>query len=105
MGDTKTRLRIYMDSPVSETYGQHESSAYGGHFGCTCHHPLFIFNQDGDVERAILRKGNVPWHELPPIAVASFTETAYVHIGDFLHDLLIQKKGDAGCQELSGNLL
>ena len=44
---------------VSETYGQQEGTAYNGHFGCECYHPLFLFNQDGDVERAILRNGNV----------------------------------------------
>jgi hypothetical protein len=27
--------------------------------GRTCHHPLFVFNQFGDVERCILRSGNV----------------------------------------------
>ena len=26
---------------------------------CTCYHPLFLFNQDGDLEQALLRKGNV----------------------------------------------
>jgi hypothetical protein len=30
-----------------------------GHFGCTCYHPLFVFNQLGDVERCALRSGNV----------------------------------------------
>ncbi len=34
-------------------------TAYNGHFGCECYHPLFLFNQDGDVERALLRPGNV----------------------------------------------
>jgi hypothetical protein len=43
----------------SETYGQQEGSAYNGHFACTCYHPLFCFNQDGDLERALLRSGNV----------------------------------------------
>jgi hypothetical protein len=33
------------------TYGEQEGSAYNGHFGCTCYHPLFVFNQLGDVER------------------------------------------------------
>jgi hypothetical protein len=28
------------------------------HFGCTCYHPLFVFNQFGDLERCILRPGN-----------------------------------------------
>ena len=48
-----------LDSSVSETYGQQEGTAYNGHFGCTCYHPLFCFNQFGDLERALLREGNV----------------------------------------------
>ena len=24
------------------TYGEQEGSAYNGHFGCTCYHPLFV---------------------------------------------------------------
>ncbi len=32
---------------------------YNGHFGCTCYHPLFCFNQFGDLERCLLRPGNV----------------------------------------------
>jgi hypothetical protein len=52
------KLILDMDSSVSETYGQQEGAAYNGHFGCTCYHPLFLFNQDGDLERAMLRRGN-----------------------------------------------
>jgi hypothetical protein len=52
------KLILDMDSSVSETYGQQEGSAYNGHFECTCYHPLFLFNQDGDLERATLRRGN-----------------------------------------------
>jgi hypothetical protein len=48
-----------MDSSVSETYGEQEGTAYNGHFGCTCYHPLFCFNQFGDLERCLLRNGNV----------------------------------------------
>src|SRR5271167_1046575 len=48
-----------MDSSESPTYGTQEGSAYNGHFGCTCYHPLFVFNQFGDVERCDLRPGNV----------------------------------------------
>jgi Transposase DDE domain group 1 len=48
-----------MDSSESPTYGDQEGSAYNGHFGCTCYHPLFVFNQLGDVERCTLRPGNV----------------------------------------------
>ena len=52
-------LVLDMDSSVSETYGRQDGTAYNGHFGCTCYHPLFCFNQFGDVEFALLRGGNV----------------------------------------------
>src|SRR5216684_4086021 len=48
-----------MDSSESPTFGAQEGSAYNGHFGCTCYHPLFLFNQLGDLERSALRPGNV----------------------------------------------
>jgi len=54
-----TKTILDMDSSVSETYGQQEGSAYNGHVGCTCYHPLFCFNQFGDLERCLLRNGNV----------------------------------------------
>ena len=47
-----------IDSSESPTYGEQEGSAYNGHFSCTCYHPLFVFNQLGDVERCALRPGN-----------------------------------------------
>jgi hypothetical protein len=53
------KIILDMDSSVSETYGRQEKTAYNGHFGCTCYHPLFCFNQSGDVEFALLREGNV----------------------------------------------
>ncbi len=48
-----------MDSSVSPTHGDQEGTAYKGHFGCTCYHPLFVFNQLGDLERCALWAGNV----------------------------------------------
>jgi hypothetical protein len=48
-----------MDSSVSPTHGEQEGSAYNGHFGCTCYHPLFVFNHFGDLERCALRPGNL----------------------------------------------
>ena len=48
-----------MDSSVSPTHGGQEGTAYNGHFACTCYHPLFVFNQFGDLERCALRPGNV----------------------------------------------
>jgi hypothetical protein len=48
-----------MDSSVSPTHGAQEGTAYNGHFACSCYHPLFVFNQFGDLERCTLRPGNV----------------------------------------------
>ena len=48
-----------MDSSVSPTHGEQEMSVWNGHHGCTCYHPLFVFNQFGDLERCALRAGNV----------------------------------------------
>jgi hypothetical protein len=53
-----TKLVLDMDSSVSETHGRQQGSAYYGHFGCTCYHPLFVFNQFDDLERVMLRRGN-----------------------------------------------
>jgi hypothetical protein len=52
------KIVLDMDSSVSETYGRQEGTAYNGHFACTCYHPLFCFNQFGDLEQALLRNGN-----------------------------------------------
>jgi hypothetical protein len=54
-----SKIILDMDSSVSPTHGDQEGSAYNGHFGCTCYHPLFLFNQFGDLERCSLRPGNV----------------------------------------------
>jgi len=48
------RVVLDLDSSVSPTHGDQESSVWNGHFGCTCYHPLFVFNQDGDLERITL---------------------------------------------------
>jgi Transposase DDE domain group 1 len=47
-----------MDSSESPTHGEQEGAVWNGHFGCTCYHPLFLFNQFGDLERCLLRPGN-----------------------------------------------
>jgi Transposase DDE domain group 1 len=39
-------IMLDMDSSESPTYGEQEGSAYNGHFGCTCYHPLFVFNHN-----------------------------------------------------------
>src|SRR5215212_1899697 len=65
-----------MDSSVSPTYGEQDGSAYNGHFGCTCYHPLFVFNQFGDLERCALRPGNVHsaegWREVLEPVIARY---------------------------------
>ena len=48
-----------MDSGVSPTHGEQEMSVWNGHYECICYHPLFVFNQFGDLERCVLRPGNV----------------------------------------------
>jgi len=48
-----------VDSSVSPTDGGPNGTAYNGHFGCTRYHPLFVFNQFGDLERCAQRSGNV----------------------------------------------
>src|SRR5262245_10789373 len=48
-----------MDSSVSPIHGEQEKSVWNSHYGCTCYHALFVFNQFGDLERCALRAGNV----------------------------------------------
>jgi hypothetical protein len=72
----QTSLVLDIDSSVSPTYGAQEGTAYNGHFACTCYHPLFVFNQDGDLERCALRPGNVHsahgWREVLDPVVARY---------------------------------
>jgi hypothetical protein len=69
-----------MDSSVSPTHGEQEGTAYNGHFGCTCYHPLFVFNQFGGLERCSLRSGNVHsadgWRPVLEPVVARYRTTA-----------------------------
>jgi Transposase DDE domain group 1 len=67
-----------MDSSERPTYGGQEGSAWNGHFGCTCYHPLFVFNQFGDLERCRLRPGSVhsaeDWHLVLEPVMARYRE-------------------------------
>src|ERR1700680_4687134 len=73
------RVVLDMDSSASPTHGDQESSVWNGHFGCTCYHPLFVFNQDGDRERCALRPGNVhsaaDWRNVLEPVVARYRGT------------------------------
>ena len=59
-GERPKTIILDMDSSESPTYGEQEGSAYNGHFACTCYHPLFVFNQFGDVERCVAAAGQRP---------------------------------------------
>jgi len=65
-----------MDSSVSPTHGDQEGAAWNGHFGCTCYHPNFLFNQFGMLERCALRNGNVHsadgWQEVLDPVIARY---------------------------------
>jgi hypothetical protein len=73
-------LILDLDSSESPTHGNQEGSSYNGHFGCTCYHPLFCFNQYGDLERALLREGNVHsadnWRAVLEPVVARYRDRA-----------------------------
>jgi len=49
------RIVLDIDSSESPVYGEQEGTAYG----CMCYYSLFVFNQFGDCEGAMLRPGNV----------------------------------------------
>ncbi len=55
-----------------------DGSAYNGHFGCTCYHPLFLFDQFGNLERCLLRPGNVHsadgWRDVLEPVVARYKD-------------------------------
>jgi len=84
------QIILDMVSSVSPTYGNQEGSAYNGYFECTCYHPLFCFNQYGDMERALLRNGNVhsadDWRSVLEPVVARYRG----------YDTLRFFRGDAG---------
>src|SRR3712207_6063899 len=67
-----------MDRSESPTYGEQEGSAWNEHFRCTCYHPLFLFNQFGDLERCLLRPGNVhsaeEWRSVLVPVIARYRE-------------------------------
>jgi hypothetical protein len=83
------QLILDMDSSVSPSYGNQEGTAYNGYFQCMCYHPLFCFNQYGDLERALLRNGNVhsadDWRSLLEPIVNRYRD----------HDILRFFRGDA----------
>lgn len=83
-------ITLDMDSSVSPTHGAQENSVWNGHYACTCYHPLFLFNQFGDLERCTLRPGNAHsatgWEEvLRPVVARYRGQVSHIHF-----------RGDAG---------
>ena len=77
---TKTKkIVLDMDSSEFPVHGNQEGSVYNGHFCSRCYHPLFVFNQFGDCEGAVLRPGNVHsadnWEDLLEPIVDRYKDT------------------------------
>ena len=71
-------ITLDMDSSVSPIHGAQEGTAWNGHFGCMCCHPLFVFNRFGHLERCALRPGNVHsadgWDEVLKSVIARYAD-------------------------------
>src|SRR5262249_7484860 len=65
-------------------HGEQEMSVWNGHYACTCYHPLFVFNQFGDLERCALRAGNVhsadDWDDVLKPIVARYQGKILTHL-------------------------
>ena len=73
-------ITLDMDSSESPVHGDQEGAAWNGHFQSKCLHPLFVFNQFGDLERCALRPGNVHsadgWEDVLRPVLARYTSEA-----------------------------
>lgn len=55
----RKELTLDLDSVPVEVHGHQEGSAYNGHYGVRCFHPLLVSWEFGDFLGATLREGNV----------------------------------------------
>jgi hypothetical protein len=73
-------IGLDMDSSESPVFGDQEGAMWNGHFQSKCLRPLFVFNQFGDLERCVLRPGNVHsaegWEDLLRPVLARYTPEA-----------------------------
>jgi hypothetical protein len=73
-------ITLDMDSSEGPVHGDQEGLAWNGHFQKKCLHPLFVFNQFGDLERCALRPGNVHsadgWEDVLKPVLARYTASA-----------------------------
>src|SRR5262250_2320115 len=88
-----------MDSSVSPTHGEQEMSVWNGHYACTCYHPLFVFNQFGDLERWALRAGNGHsadgWDDVLKPVVARYRARSHASIFERTRPLQCPRRGGA----------
>lgn len=70
-------ITLDMDSSESPLHGDQEGAVWNRHLQSKCLHPLFVFNQYGDLERRSLRPGNVHsadgWEDVLKPALARYT--------------------------------
>ena len=73
-------ITLDMDSSESPVHGDQEGAMWNGHFQSKCLHPLFVFNQFGDLERSALRPGNVHsahgWEDVLKPVLARYSQKA-----------------------------
>ena len=74
-------ITLDMDSSESPVHGEQEGAMWNGHFQSKCLHPLFVFNQYGDLERCALRPGNVHsadgWEDVLKPVLARYSRSVY----------------------------
>ena len=105
-GKLPRMIVLDMDSSVSPTHGDQEATAYNGHFGCTCYHPLFVFNQFGDLERCGLCPGNVhSAHENLALADLSGVWIDRVHARKLPGMIVLDMDSSARCVGTGGRSL
>ena len=94
-----------MDSSVSPTHGEQEGTAYNGHFGCTCYHPLFLFNQFDVLEPVVerYRERNLRRYFRGDAAFASPDIYEFLEAEDFKY--AIRLKANKILQECIAHLL
>jgi len=73
-------ITLDMDSSESPVHGDQDGAMWNGHFQSKCLHPLFVFNQFGDLERCALRPGNVHsadgWEDVLRPVLARYSASA-----------------------------
>jgi hypothetical protein len=73
-------VTLDMDTSESPVHGEQEGSARNGRFRSRRLHPLFVFNQFGDLERCTLRPGNVHsadgWEDVLKPVLARYSASA-----------------------------